>query len=202
MLLYANGDSHTAPWSYVDILGEELAFEFVNQAQGGCSNASIIRRTREYIKHTIPDLVIIGWSTWEREEWEYKNQYYNVNSSGHDQLPDELQKQYKQWVTKQTQKTLNKKSKYWHTEIYKLHQLLERESIPHVFFNCMYNFFNARYHYPWNNCYIGPYENDLSYYHWLKAQGATADEWYHYKTDGHQLWAKRIIEYIKENKIL
>ena len=202
MLLYANGDSHTAPWSYVDILGEELAFEFVNQAQGGCSNASIIRRTREYIKHTIPDLVIIGWSTWEREEWEYKNQYYNVNSSGHDQLPDELQKQYKQWVTKQTQKTLNKKSKYWHTEIYKLHQILERELIPHVFFNCMYNFFNARPHYPWNNCYIGPYENDLSYYHWLKAQGATADEWYHYKTDGHRMWAKRVINYIKENKIL
>ena len=70
MLLYANGDSHTAPRSYIDIIGEEFAFEFVNQAQGGCSNASIIRRTRDYLKHTIPDLVIIGWSTWEREEWE------------------------------------------------------------------------------------------------------------------------------------
>jgi hypothetical protein len=202
MLLYANGDSHTAPWSYVNIIGEELASKFVNQAQGGCSNAGIIRRTRNYLKHTTPDLVIIGWSTWEREEWKYKDQYYNVNSSGYDRLPDELQKQYKQWVTRQTEKTLNKKSKYWHTEIYKLHQILERELIPHVFFNCMYNFFNARSHYPWNNCYIGPYDNDLSYYHWLKAQGATADEGYHYKTDGHQMWAKRVINYIKENKLL
>jgi|TARA_R110001632_G_C11197077_1_gene402782 hypothetical protein len=202
MLLYANGDSHTAPWSYVNIIGEELASKFVNQAQGGCSNAGIIRRTRNYLKHTTPDLVIIGWSTWEREEWKYKDQYYNVNSSGYDRLPDELQERYKQWVTKQTQKTLNKKSKYWHTEIYKLHQILERELIPHVFFNCMYNFFNARSHYPWNNCYIGPYDNDLSYYHWLKAQGATADEGYHYKTDGHQMWAKRVINYIKENKLL
>ena len=29
MLLYANGDSHTAPWSYIDIIGEEFAFQFV-----------------------------------------------------------------------------------------------------------------------------------------------------------------------------
>jgi len=200
MLLYANGDSHTAPWSYVDIIGEELAFEFVNQAQGGCSNAGIIRRTRDYLKHTTPDLVIIGWSTWEREEWEHKNQYYNVNSSGYDRLPDELQTRYKQWVTKQTQKTLNKKSKHWHTKIFEFHQ--ELGTIPHVFFNCMYHFFNIKYTYPWGKSFIGPYNNDLSYYHWLKAQGCEADDWYHYKADGHRVWAKRLINYIKENKLL
>ena len=200
MLLYANGDSHTAPWSYVDILGEELAAEFVNQAQGGCSNASIIRRTREYIKHTRPDLIIIGWSTWEREEWQHNDQFFNVNSSGHDVLPIELQDQYKDWVTTQTQKTLNKKSKHWHTKIFEFHQ--ELGTIPHVFFNCMYDFFNIKYTYPWGKSFIGPYNNDLSYYHWLKAQGCEADKWYHYKVDGHQMWAKRVINYIKENKIL
>ena len=200
MLLYANGDSHTAPWSYVDIIGEELAFEFVNQAQGGCSNAGIIRRTRDYLKHTTPDLVIIGWSTWEREEWQHNDQFFNVNSSGYDVLPIELQDQYKDWVTTQTQKTLNKKSKYWHTKIFEFHQ--ELGTIPHVFFNCMYHFFNIKYTYPWGKSFIGPYNNDLSYYHWLKAQGCEADDWYHYKADGHRVWAKRLINYIKENKLL
>ena len=48
----------------------------------------------------------------------------------------------------------------------------------------MYNFFNTTYEYPWGKCFIGPYDNDQSYYHWLKAQGCEADEWYHYKADG------------------
>ena len=200
MLLYANGDSHTVPWSYVDIIGEELASQFVNQAQGGCSNAGIIRRTRNYLKHTTPDLVIIGWSTWEREEWQHNDQFFNVNSSGYDVLPIELQDQYKDWVTTQTQKTLNKKSKHWHTKIFEFHQ--ELGTIPHVFFNCMYHFFNIKYTYPWGKSFIGPYNNDLSYYHWLKAQGCEADDWYHYKADGHRVWAKRLINYIKENKLL
>lgn len=200
MLLYANGDSHTAPWSYVDIIGEELASEFVNQAQGGCSNAGIIRRTRDYLKHTIPDLVIIGWSTWEREEWEQDGKFYNVNSSGNDKLPIELQDKYKHWVTKQTQKTLNKKSIYWHTKIFEFHQ--ELATIPHVFFNCMYDFFNTKYIYPWGKCFVEPYDNDQSYYHWLKAQGCKADDWYHYKADGHRLWATRIMNYIKDNHII
>ena len=200
MLLYANGDSHTAPWSFVYVIGENFGTEFVNQAIVGSSNASIIRRTRDYLKHTTPNLIIIGWSTWEREEWHHNNKYYNVNSSGHDGLPDQLQSKYKKWVTAQTQEELIKKSKHWHTKIFEFHQ--ELGAIPHVFFNCMYNFLNTSYEYPWGKCFIGPYDNDQSYYHWLKAQGCEADEWYHYKEDGHRLWASKIMNYIKSNHII
>jgi hypothetical protein len=200
MLLYANGDSHTASWSYVDVIGENFGTEFVNQAFNGSSNASIIRRTRDYLKNTTPDLIIIGWSTWEREEWQQDDLYYNVNSSGHDDLPKELQSKYKKWVSTQTQQTLIAKSKHWHTKIFEFHQ--ELGAIPHVFFNCMYNFFNTTYEYPWGNCFIGPYDNDQSYYHWLKAQGCEANVWYHYNPDGHRLWASKLIDYIKDNHIL
>ena len=200
MLLYANGDSHTSSWSYIDVIGENFGTEFVNQAIVGSSNASIIRRTRDYLKHTTPNLIIIGWSTWEREEWHHNNKYYNVSSSGHDGLPDQLQSKYKKWVTAQTQEELIKKSKHWHTKIFEFHQ--ELGAIPHVFFNCMYNFLNTSYEYPWGKCFIGPYDNDQSYYHWLKAQGCEADEWYHYKEDGHRLWASKIMNYIKSNHII
>ena len=200
MLLYANGDSHTAPWSYIDVIGESFGISIINDAIGGSSNTSIIRRTKNFLQNTIPDLIIIGWSTWEREEWHHDGKYYNVNSSGHDVLPKKLQLKYKNWVQKQTQKSLNKKSRYWHTKIFEFHQ--EIEHIPHVFFNCMYDFFNTRYQYPWGHCYIGPYENNLSYYHWLTAKGCKTDNWYHFKEDGHRLWANHIQKYIKENKIL
>ena len=81
MLLYANGDSHTASWSYINIISKNFGAQHANQAVNGNSNASIIRRTRDYLRHTTPDLIIIGWSTWEREEWQYKDKYYSVNSS-------------------------------------------------------------------------------------------------------------------------
>ena len=200
MLLYANGDSHTSSWSYIDIIGENLGIEFVNQAIDGHSNTSIIRRTREYLKHTTPNLIIIGWSSWEREEWQYKGKYYKINSGGPHDFPNALKSRYKEYVSSQTQETLIDKSKYWHTKIFEFHQ--ELGAIPHVFFNCMYNFFNTTYEYPWGKCFIGPYDNDQSYYHWLKAQGCEADEWYHYKADGHRLWANRLMHYIKDNHIL
>ena len=80
MFIYANGDSHTASWSYIDVIGKHFDAEYINQAVNGSSNESIIRRTRNYLKHNTPDLIIIGWSTWEREEWQYKDKYYCVNS--------------------------------------------------------------------------------------------------------------------------
>lgn len=200
MLLYANGDSHTAPWSYIDIVGKNFGAQYVNQAVNGNSNASIIRRTRDYLRHTTPDLIIIGWSTWEREEWQHQDKYYNVNSSGHDILPDALQSKYKKWVATQTQQTLIDKSKYWHTKIFEFHQ--EIKTIPHVFFNCMYDFFNVSMQYKWGKFFIGPYNNDESYYHWLKAQGCKANPWYHYEEDGHRLWADKLIDYIKDNNIV
>lgn len=200
MFLYANGDSHTASWSYIDVIGEHFDAEYINQAVNGSSNESIIRRTRNYLKQNTPDLIIIGWSTWEREEWQYKDKYYCVNSSGYEDLPDALQSRYKKWVTTQTQQTLIDKSKYWHSKIFEFHQ--EIQTIPHLFFNCMYDFFNVPTHYTWDKCYIGPYDNDQSYYHWLKAQGCKANPWYHYKADGHRLWATKVMNYIKDNHII
>ena len=47
-----------------------------------------------------PDLVIIGWSTWEREEWLHEGTYYQVTASGTDDVPPELHSKYKKWEKK------------------------------------------------------------------------------------------------------
>ena len=209
MILYVNGDSHSQGMgvhlheSYPVIVAKEFGLDIVNEAQTGASNARILRTSKEYLaSQQTPDLVIIGWSTWEREEWQYENTYFNVNSSGHDPLPKILEHSYKKWVIEQTPEMLNKKSSHWHKEIFQFHKELLQKNIKHIFFNCMYNFFQIEDKLDWDMNFIGPYDNDSSYYWWLTQQGYESDKWYHFRASGHQAWGDRLISYIKEHKLL
>ena len=203
MLLYANGDSHTAPdFGYINIVAQKFDCNLINQAQIGSSNASILRRTREYLKHTTPDFIIIGWSTWEREEWYHNDRYYTVTASGTNSVPEELANKYKQWVTEQTSDRQSEKSVEWHEYIYSFHLELEQKNIRHLFFNCMYDFIRKNQTYNWNSAYVEPYDKDQSFYQYLKNKGLRPDEWYHYEADGHKVWAEFLIDYIRENKLL
>lgn len=209
MILYVNGDSHSRGVgvqiheSYPVIIAKEFGLDIVNEAQSGASNARILRTSKEYLaSQQTPDLIVIGWSSWEREEWQYKNTYYNVNSSGHDPLPKILEHSYKKWVIEQTPEILNKKSLHWHKEIFQFHKELLQKNIKHIFFNCMYNFFQIEDKLDWDMNFIGPYDNDSSYYWWLTQQGYESDKWYHFRASGHQAWGDRLISYIKEHKLL
>jgi hypothetical protein len=209
MILYVNGDSHSRGVgvqiheSYPVIVAKEFGLDIVNDAQSGASNARILRTSKEYLaSNQTPDLIVIGWSSWEREEWQYENQYYNVNSSGHDPLPKILEHSYKKWVIEQTPEILNKKSLHWHKEIFQFHKELLQKNIKHIFFNCMYNFFQIEDKLDWDMNFIGPYDNDSSYYWWLTQQGYESDKWYHFRASGHHAWGDRLISYIKEHKLL
>ena len=209
MILYINGDSHSYGINLDDsdkfatLVATHFDLPIENHAHVGASNARILRTTREYLQQgNRPALIIIGWTTWEREEWSHNGAYYNVNSSGHDTLPDVLADRYKDWVVEQTQTTLEIKSQHWHTEIYQLHSELVQQHIPHVFFNCMYNFFNCDLHNEWNNNYVGPYDNEMSFYWYLHRLGFKADAWYHYSADGNRAWAEFLINFIRKNQLL
>ena len=208
MILYVNGDSHSHAMrlqpheKFSSIVADAIGHDVLNVAQGGASNARIMRTTREYLDNNRPDLILIGWTTWEREEWFHQDQYYNVNSSGHDPLPAELQQLYKHWVIEQNENTLYAKSQYWHNAIFKLHTELVEKNIRHVFFNCMYNFFQKDNQQDWTGNFIGPYDNNSSYYWWLIQQGFKADAWYHFDADGHRAWGARLIDYIREHNIV
>ena len=130
MILYVNGDSHTAGAEAVNphafakddgqyfylgqaphpenlqaswgkLLSLSLQAGFHCAAESASSNTRILRTTREFINSSIGYsdlLVIIQWSTWEREEWLHNGTYYQVGSSGIDDVPQELQEKYKQFV--------------------------------------------------------------------------------------------------------
>ena len=130
MILYVNGDSHTAAaeavnphaWAMDDgelfymgraphpanlavswgkLLSQTLRSSFHCGAEAGGSNARILRTTRDWLDHTPINqdlLLIIQWSTWEREEWLIDGEYYQVNASGIDEVPASHQQAYKEFV--------------------------------------------------------------------------------------------------------
>jgi hypothetical protein len=207
-MIVFNGDSHTVGVNnttldrFSNLVAAAFDVDVVNIAKVGASNARILRTTQEYLADNAVDLIVIGWSTWEREEWKYQNSYYDVNSSGHDVLPSALLDRYKAWVINQTPDSLTAKSQKWHEDIYKFHLELEQKKIKHLFFNCMYNFFNPSVVYNWHDQYIGPYDNNSSYYWHLKNQGIQADKWYHFDSAGHKVWADLLINHINQYKLL
>jgi len=213
MILYANGDSHTLGAmkdkaqgkSFIDLLVDEFQVSVHNDAEAASSVTRIIRTTKEYIANnpTSDTFVLIGFGTWEREEWEYNGEFYNIMQGWYKHLPPGLLERYHNWIATQDSDSLTSKSKQCHKDIHQLHQHLTQQGIPHLFFNCMYNFLH-RMDKPieWGKSYIGPYENNKSFYWYLKNNGFESDHWYHFDEHAHALWAKYLINHIKENKLI
>lgn len=223
MKIYLNGDSHTAgaellkdycfakddpqylhmgelahprclELSYGAKLSRTLNAGYNCDAISASSNARILRTTKRFISEKRPEtIIIIGWSTWEREEWFYNDWHYQVTASGTDSVPDKLVDKYKQWVNEQTREELIKKQKYWHEQIYLLHKELLERDIKHVFFNS-YSHFDSVDPVDWNDCYIDPYTQAGTFWHWCSAQGfTTVNNGYHYGEDAHTAWAQHLL---------
>ena len=101
MILYANGDSHTHGFSvnpgspgFAKLLAKKLNYKEVSCATPGASNDKILRTTLDWLEHNTPDFLLIGWATWEREEWVIDNKYYQISASGTDIVPDEYKQKY------------------------------------------------------------------------------------------------------------
>ena len=234
MLLYVNGDSHAAAaecvnphaWACDDGvfwgLGKEphpdnerasFGCELANwlyavlylDAQSGCSNARIMRTTREWIKQN-PDAVqdcfmVIQWTTWERQEWWYNGEAYQVNASGIDQVPFELQDQYRQFVINVD---WNQSRQHAHTEIWQFHNELKQAGIRHVMFNGNSHFEGMSTQYDWGTSYIDPYNATKTYDFVLRQQGfvtVAPDSW-HFGQDAHCFWGEYLLQYIKTNQLL
>jgi hypothetical protein len=218
MILYVNGDSHSAGaeavnpycfavddplyWglgrkphpdnervSYGCQLANQLGAILHCDAESASSNGRIIRTTEHYLRYNSkPDLVIIGWSTWEREEWLYDNIYWQVNAGGvGEDWPDAIKERYKKWIADMDIAPMENKA---HTYIYNFHKKLESEGINHFFFTC-YEPWNNVAMLDWNGYYLDPYNRDFTYFNWCKNQGfkTVNENSYHFGPDAHAAWA-------------
>ena len=224
MILYINGDSNSAGAEAVNtcafaeddgrylhlgrrphpenekvcfgtILAEKLGWERFNDSESAAGNDRIIRTTLEYLSTNRPDAIVIGWATWEREEWFHDGQWLQVNCSGHDSVPAELRDRYRDWIIAQSQR-LNECEMIWHDRIWQFHLDLSELKIPHLFFNC-YSYFhhiksNNFSKRDWKDSYLLPYERSGTYFNWLSSQGFSpvAPGSYHFGKMAHQKWAE------------
>jgi hypothetical protein len=187
------------------VLSLALRSVFRCDAESASSNSRIIRTTREWLagggKDHPDQLVIIQWSTWEREEWCYGNTYLQVGASGIDDVPQELQEKYRHFVigTDWRQKT-----EQAHKEIWEFHQELTKQGIRHIFFNGNNDFSSITDQKDWGANYIGPYDPNQTYDAIIRSTGIDTvmpNSW-HFDKDGHSSFARFILNYIISNKFV
>jgi hypothetical protein len=233
MILYVNGDSHTAGAEAVNsfafaeddpelgflgrlphpdnlavswgkLLSQTLKAGFHCGAESGSSNARILRTTRNWLStlNNIDQvLIIIQWSTWEREEWLHNGVYYQVGASGTDQVPAGLQEKYRDFVIGTDWKS---KTQQAHDQIWDLHMELKNRGLDHVFFNGNSNFSAINERHDWGRNYIGPYDPEQSFDSILKnnkLKTVSPDSW-HYGRDGHSFWHTHMLKYLVNNNLI
>jgi hypothetical protein len=233
MILYVNGDSHTAaaeavnPYAFAEddpryfymgrvahpdnlavswgrLLSLALRAGFYCAAESASSNARIIRTTREWLdNHTSNNdvLVIIQWSTWEREEWLIDGTYYQVNASGIDQVPESHQQQYQEYIANVD---WQQRTEQAHTDIWNFHKELQAQNIKHVFFNGNSDFSKITDQRVWDQCYIAPYDTTMTFDDICRKQGfetVAVDSW-HFGRDAHSFFHRYLLQFIMKNKLI
>lgn len=227
-MIYVNGDSHSAGADIVEglnfanddrhmlIYGKKphpklipltFGYKFAqhkNQplycdAISGSSNDRILRTSKQFVSKKTDCFVLIGWSTWEREEWLDGETFVQITASGIDSVPEDMVKDYMSWVIRQDNNELRRKEDYWHDTIWKFHCELQQNNVKHLFFNTYSHFGNIENRKDWNGSYIDPYNPNETYYNYLKHSGISPVFNYHYGEDGHAKWSKRLINFISEN---
>ena len=221
MILYVNGDSHSAGAeatnsycfaeddpcyyrlgraphpdnervSYGCNIANALHAVLHCDAESASSNTRILRTTREYLATTKPDAVIIGWATWERQEWLHDGIYWQVNAGGiGNDWPITIKERYVNYIADLDPAESQNQA---HADIHELHTELMDLGIPHVFFNT-YSYFN-QVHKDWHDSYVEPYNRQMTYYEWLINHGCQPKSGFHFGADAHRKWAEFLLPHL------
>jgi hypothetical protein len=233
MILYVNGDSHTAaaeavnphcfaeddgnlymlgrnphPANLAVSWGQKLAkllnAEFYSDAESAASNARIMRTTRDWIHKNYDRLdrtiMVIQWSTWEREEWLIDGVYYQITASGTDDVPSEHQPRYKEFIAVVD---WQQEAQQAHDDIWQFHLELLQQQTPHVFFNGNNSFDTIVERKDWGNSYIDPYISEGTFDQRLRNAGfdtVNPKSW-HFGAAAHCFWAQSMLQYVVNNNL-
>lgn len=187
-------------------LAHQLRASFYCDAESASSNQRIMRTTREWLASNSDQqgqLIIIQWSTWEREEWLIDGTWYQITASGDDQVPPAYRDRYREFVMSVD---WDRCTVRWHQEIWQLHCDLESLGIPHVFFNGN-NHLGAiapDQRHTWGSAYYHPYCDQNTWHMWLKNNGfdtVTPENW-HFGPKAHAAWANHMLQYIVQNQLI
>ena len=154
-------------------IAQALNQPFFMDAESASSNDRILRTTRQFVEQTQNKsklFCVIGWTTWDREEWEYQDGHIQITASGIDSVPESMQGEYKECVINQTREELRRKRKLWTKQIMEFSQELVEQDIKHIFFHT------------------------YDYIDYLKKQGyQTINDGEHFGIDAHTAWFKHLL---------
>ena len=160
-------------------IAQSLNLPFFMDAESASSNARILRTTRKFVDQTQSKsklFCIIGWTTWEREEWLVDDQYLQVTASGTDSVPKHMLEDYKQWVSEQTPSECKRKQEETEQQIKELACELQEQNIKYLFFHT------------------------TDYIKYLTEQGyQTVNNGYHFGADAHTAWYRHLLPQVMEN---
>ena len=196
-------DNERVSWGYR--LAGYLGSAFVNLSESASSNHRILRTTRAWLESHADIwsdiLVIIQWSTWEREEWSIEGEYYQIGASGLDHVPPEFNDRYRQFVLEVDWSACER---FWHDQIWQLHRWLNRSGIRHVFFNGNNFFGTISNPKSWGSSYLDPYRVKGTWDHVLRQnnyQTVTPQSW-HFGADAHCFWSQYLLQYCIDNHLV
>jgi hypothetical protein len=188
-------------------LSDTIKLTLKCDAEAASSNTRILRTTRRWIQE-FPDaardaLMIIQWSTWERQEWLIDDVYYQITASGIDDVPQDHVTRYKEFVADINWPQVTAQA---HQDIWDLHLELAGLGIRHVFFNGNNDFsaIGQEQRRDWGINYIDPYDPNMTYDRWLRNNGyqTVSPKSWHFGSDAHAAWASFMLQYIIKNDLV
>jgi hypothetical protein len=213
--LYVNGDSHVAGAyqnemyqpniSFAGVLAEKFQLNYVNEALAGGSNNRIIRTSKKYLEKADPEttLVFIAWSTFERTEWFFQNEWHQISGQPLYQ-PTHRQKLNKLWkdYTDAFWNDTNEKSSIFYLSrsiefqyyIKEFSEWLSKRKFKHLFCHSHSSFFYkpSGFEIKWDNnvwLFDDPYNNSITFCSKSVESGYKPDEHWHFNRDAHSHYA-------------
>jgi len=231
MILYINGDSHSAaaeavnPYCFAEddrrlwymgraphpdnarvSWGAQLAalakLNLKLDAESASSNARIIRTTREWFRENKHDDVL---AIIQWSTWEREE--WNIDGTWYQVNASGIDIVPEDYQVRYKEYIAGidwmAKTIQAHEEIWLLHQWLNDRGIKHIFFNGNNTFKKIIDRYEWGASYIDPY-SDNTYNNWLISQGyqTVTPTSYHFGADAHQAWAKYLLKHIAQNRLI
>jgi hypothetical protein len=224
--MYVNGDSHTAQVygeegvTAAEILAKKYHCNYINEAFPGGSNQRIIRTTIEKLPSLDPatTLIIIGWSSFERTEWYYNDQWHQICGDEYYTVDPELgnlwQQHLSSWWADDNHECWRRQADQHHS-IWVFHNLLKQLGYHVLFYQGCKTFFfdgcpqqDQPFDLPWQeNVWIhNPYvkliaDNERyieSFSHYLERKGFShSDNRAHYGKVAHECWAEYLDPHVK-----
>lgn len=200
--LWANGDSHTAG-TYCDPvdnpfakqLADQFNLTYTNLAMPGGSNQRIIRTTVENLPTLDPKdtFLLIGWSTCDRTEWYWDNDWHAICGDPGYHIPDFAKQNWPNFWDGTISKhwAINKEHEH---SIWVFHKLLHNLGYKFLFFlTCPDNHFkcelidNKTTKLPWlaETWAHDPYDKNTGFTNFCTQKEHKPDQWWHFDQLAH-----------------